>query len=78
MLFARYHPGAVPAYGDLCTPDEKVLINTPAYGYFLHAAEYAHVEPIYSPLKKRADGAFVLDDENFEAQCANPRCKLQF
>ena len=77
-----FSPGIIPALYQLtetlCTPDEKVLINTPAYGYFLHAAEYAHVEPIYSPLKKRADGAFVLDDENFEAQCANPQCKLVF
>ena len=66
-----FSPGIIPALYQLtetlCTPDEKVLINTPAYGYFLHAAEYAHVEPI-----------FVLDDENFEAQCANPQCKLVF
>ena len=55
-----------------------MLINTPAYGYFLHAAEYAHVEPLYSPLKKLEDGTFVLDDENFEAQCADPQCKLIF
>ena len=50
-----FSPGIIPALYQLtetlCTPDEKVLINTPAYGYFLHAAEYAHVEPIYSPLK---------------------------
>ena len=77
-----FSPGIIPALYQftetLCTPDEKVLINTPAYGYFLHAAEYAHVEPLYSPLKKREDGTFELDYENFEAQCANPQCKLIF
>ena len=77
-----FSPGIIPALYQftetLCTPDEKVLINTPAYGYFLHAAEYAHVEPLYSPLKKQADGTFELDYENFEAQCAAPQCKLIF
>lgn len=77
-----FSPGIIPALYQLteilCTPDEKVLIHTPAYGYFLHAAEYAHVGTLYSPLKKREDGTFELDYENFEAQCANPQCKLIF
>ena len=38
-------PGIIPALYQLtemlCTAGEKVLLNTPAYGYFLHAAEYA-------------------------------------
>lgn len=77
-----FSPGIIPALYQLtetlCTTDEKVLINTPAYGYFLHAAEYARVEALCSPLKKREDGTFVLDYENFEARCADPQCKLVF
>ena len=49
-------PGIIPALYQLaetlCTKDEKVLINTPAYGYFAHAAEYAGVDILTSPLKK--------------------------
>ena len=55
-------PGIIPALYQLaetlCTKDEKVLINTPAYGYFAHAAEYAGVDILTSPLKKKADGTF--------------------
>lgn len=75
-----FSAGIIPALYQLtetlCTKDEKVLINTPSYGYFLHAAEYAGVDTLYSPLKKDTNGHFVLDNENFEAQCANPQCKL--
>ena len=75
-------PGIIPALyqltESLCAPDEKVLINTPAYGYFLHAAEYAKVGVLLSPLKKDADGQFSLDYEDLEAKCADPKCKLVF
>ncbi len=62
----------------LCTADEKVLLNTPAYGYFLHAAEYAGVDVLTSPLHKKADGTFEVDYEDFERKCADPACKLVF
>ena len=75
-------PGIIPALYQLaetlCTKDEKVLINTPAYGYFAHAAEYAGVDILTSPLKKKADGTFELDFEDFERKCADPSCKLVF
>lgn len=75
-------PGIIPALYQLtealCTRDEKVLINTPAYGYFLHAAEYAGVGALYSPLRKKENGTFEMNFENFESQCANPQCKLVF
>ena len=75
-------PGIIPALYQLtetlCGPDEKVLLNTPAYGYFLHSAEYAGVGVLQSPLKKKPDGTFELDYENFEQQCANPQCKMVF
>ena len=63
-------PGIIPALYQLtetlCGPDEKVLLNTPAYGYFLHAAEYAGVDVLTSPLHKKADGTFEVDYEDFE------------
>lgn len=75
-------PGIIPALYQLaetlCTPDEKVLINTPAYGYFLHAAEYSNLGVLLSPLKKNEKGEFFLDYEDFEAKCADTHCKLVF
>ena len=77
-----FRPGIIPALYQfaetLCTKDEKVLMNTPAYGYFLHAAEYAGVGALLSPLKKNADGTFEMDFEDFEKKCADPACKLVF
>ena len=75
-------PGIIPALYQLtemlCTAGEKVLLNTPAYGYFLHAAEYAGVDVLTSPLHKKADGTFAVDFEDFERKCADPACKLVF
>ena len=77
-----YSPGIIPALYQLTETlvgkDEKVLINTPAYGYFLHSAEYSGVEAIYSPLKKDENGNFYPDFEDFEKKCADPFCKLVF
>ena len=77
-----FSPGIIPALyqltESLCGPGEKVLINTPAYGYFLHAAEYAHKEAVFSPLRRDEDGVFRLDYGDFEAKCADPKCKLVF
>lgn len=75
-------PGIIPALYQLtetlCTKDEKVLVNTPAYGYFVRAAEYAGVGVLTSPLRKKADGTFEMDFEDFEKKCADPACKLVF
>ena len=75
-------PGIIPALYQLtetlCTRDEKVLVNTPAYGYFVHAAEYAGVDVLTSPLHKKSDGTFEMDFEDFEKKCADPACKLVF
>jgi len=77
-----FSPGIIPALYQLietlCTKNEKVLINTPAYGYFLHAAEYSGLNALYSPLKKNENGEFSLDYEDFEKKCADPSCKLVF
>ena len=75
-------PGIIPALyqltESLCAPGEKVLINTPAYGYFLHAAEYAHRETLFSPLRREGADGFTVDWADFEAKCADPKCKLVF
>lgn len=75
-------PGIIPALYQLsellCTKDEKILVNSPSYGYFLHAAEYAGVDLMTSPLKKDEESRFVLDYEDFEAKCADPMCKMVF
>ena len=77
-----FTPGIIPALyqltESLCAPGDKVLMNTPAYGYFLHSAEYAHVGVLCSPLKKDDEGRFFLDYDNFEQQCADPSCRLVF
>ena len=77
-----FTPGIIPALYQLaetlCAPNEKVLLNTPAYGYFLHAAEYSNLGVLHSPLKKDAEGQFSIDFEDFEKKCADPHCKLLF
>ena len=49
-----FSPGIIPALFQLvetlCQKDEKVIINTPSYGYFAHACEYNHVEFLSSVL----------------------------
>ena len=74
--------GIIPALYQLtellCAGGEKVLVNTPAYGYFAHAAEYMGVEVLTSPLHKKADGTFELDYEDFEKKCAHPQCRVVF
>ena len=77
-----FFPGIIPALYQLaeilCTKNEKVLVNTPAYGYFVHAAEYSGLDVLLSPLKKDEHGVFRIDYENFEKKCASPECKLVF
>lgn len=77
-----FTPGIIPALyqlvESLCAADEKVVLHTPAYGYFLHAAEYSKVDVLLSPLERDERGEFSVDYENFEKQCANPKAKLVF
>ncbi len=59
----------------LCAPDEKVLFTTPSYGPFLQAAQYSNAGALTSPLRKDSDSRFHVDFEQFESQCADPKCK---
>ncbi|MDD2955053.1 MAG: PatB family C-S lyase [Oscillospiraceae bacterium] len=74
-----FSPGIIPALyelvGDLTAPDEKVLVNTPAYGFFQHAAEFNHRELVCSPLKK-VGGVFEVDYEDMERKASDPKVKL--
>lgn len=75
-----FSPGIIPALFQLvetlCAKNEKVIINTPSYGYFAHAAEYNHVEFMTSPLVRDKQGHFTLDLENFEKCAADSKAKL--
>lgn len=75
-----FSPGIIPALYQLAEllvgKGEKIITPTPAYGYFLHTAEYNAVELLPSPLKKDGEGVFRLDLEDFERKCADPQAKL--
>lgn len=74
-----FTPGIIPALyelvGDLTAPDEKVLITSPSYGYFLHAAEFNHRELVCSRLKND-NGFFTIDYDDLEKKAADPKVKL--
>ena len=74
-----FSPGIIPALYeltvDILKPGEKLLINTPAYGFFKHAAVYAGRELVMSPLKND-QGNFTIDFEDFEKKAADPMVKL--
>jgi cystathionine beta-lyase len=75
----KFSPGIIPALyqiaEELVKPDGKILTVTPAYGYFLHAANYNDVELIGSPLKW-TDNGYVIDFEDFENKLKDPAVKL--
>lgn len=74
-----FTPGIIPALyelvGDLTAPDEKVLITSPSYGYFLHAAEFNHRELVCSRLRNDK-GWFTIDFDDLEKKAADPKVKL--
>lgn len=71
--------GVIPALyelvGDLVAPDEKLLVTTPAYGYFQHAAEFNNRELVRSPLKNDK-GYFTIDFEDLERKASDSKVKL--
>ena len=75
-----FSPGIIPALYQLAeilvAKDEKMLTFTPAYGYFLHTAEYNHVEMVNCDLNIAEDGTFSIDFDDFERKCADPKMKL--
>ncbi len=61
---------------DIVASDEKVLITTPSYGYFKHAANYSNKEYVCSPLVKDDHGVFHIDFEDLAEKAADPKMKL--
>jgi len=74
-----FSTGIIPAMyelvEELIAKDEKMLIVTPAYGYFQHTAEYNEIELSCSPLKND-QGYFTIDFEDLEKKAADPKMKL--
>ena len=72
-------PGIIPALyelvGDLLAEDEKLLITSPAYGFFLHAAEFNHRQLVCSPLLND-NGNFTIDFADLERKAADPKVRL--
>lgn len=75
-----FSPGIIPALyelvGDLVGDDEKMLITTPSYGFFKHAATYNGAALVCSPLIRDDQGVFQLDFDDLEAKAADPAMKL--
>ncbi len=73
-------PGVIPALnelvGYLCGPGEKVLILTPSYAYFKHAADYNGRELVCSSLLRREDGCYTMDLEDLQRKAADPKTTL--
>ncbi len=72
-------PGIIPALFELveyiCKPDEKVLILTPSYAYFKHAADHSHIELVCSDLLND-NGYYTMDYADIEAKAKDPKVKL--
>lgn len=81
--FERRHlvtsPGIIPALyelvGYICKPDEKVLIVTPSYAYFKHAADFNGRELVCSALKNE-DGYYTMDFDDLRRRAADDKTTL--
>ena len=74
-----FSTGIIPALyqlaEELVGPDEKMLINTPAYGFFQRTAEYNNINLVCSDLKND-NGYFTIDFDDLERKAADPKMKL--
>lgn len=72
-------PGIIPALYELiayiCKPDEKVLIVTPSYAYFKHAADYNHLELVCSDLENQ-DGYYTMNFDDLETKAKDEKVSL--
>lgn len=72
-------PGIIPALFELieyiCKPNEKVVIFTPSYAFFKHAADYNNVELVVADLVERA-GDYSIDFSDFVNKCTDPKVSL--
>ena len=65
--------GIIPALYALidyiCKPNDKILIMTPSYAFFKHAADYNNVDLIYSDLINK-NGHYTMDFEDIQQKTA--------
>lgn len=71
--------GIIPALYELiehiCMPDEKVIIFTPSYGYFKHAADHNQIQLVTSDLNNE-DGQYTINFDEFERLAKDEKVKL--
>ena len=74
-----YSKGVIPALysliGQLCKPDEQVLIVTPSYAFFKHGVDYNGIELVCSELIEE-QGSYVMDMEDISAKASHKKCVL--
>ncbi len=72
--------GIIPALYELiehiCKPDEKVIIFTPSYGYFKHAADYNNIQLVTSDLIADDGGHYRINYDEFEHLAKDEKVKL--
>lgn len=71
--------GIIPALYSLinliCKPDEKILIVTPSYAFFKHAADTNGVEVVYSNLIEE-EGQHFMDMNDVRIKASDEKCVL--
>ena len=71
--------GVIPALYSLikyiCKPDEKILIITPSYAFFKHAADSNGITLVYSNLVEK-DGAHYMDMDDIRTKASDEKCVL--
>ena len=75
-----YSPGIIPALyelvGDICeNDDDKVLFQTPSYGFFKHASTYNGKEMVFNKMKWN-DGLWEMDFDDLAEKAADPKVKV--
>ena len=74
-----YSKGVIPALysliGQLCKPDEQVLIVTPSYAFFKHGADYNGIELVCSELIIE-QGKYVMNMKDISAKAGHEKCVL--
>ena len=72
-------PGIIPALYELvehiCKPDEKILIFTPSYAYFKHAADHNRIELVTSELINR-QGYYTMDFNDLTEKASDEKVTL--
>lgn len=71
--------GIIPALYELvefiCRPDEKILVLTPSYAYFKHAADHNKIEMVPSFLREK-EGYYTMDFDDIEEKAKDPKVTL--